>query len=156
MTVAEELERLQQLHQSGELNDEEYLKAKADVLNRQQGAPQSELASQKDVNQWAMFIHLSQLASMAVPGAGVILPIVLWQIKKDEMPDIDAHGKNVANWIISLLIYLFVSGLLCFVFIGFLLLPVLVILSILFPILGGLKANNGEVWKYPMAISFLK
>jgi uncharacterized Tic20 family protein len=62
----------------------------------------------------------------------------------------------VCNWLISALLY----GVLCiplaFVFIGFFLALALAVLGIVFPIIGGIKANNGEVWKYPLSITFLK
>jgi uncharacterized Tic20 family protein len=38
--------------------------------------------------------------------------------------------------------------------IGVPLLIILGVLGIIFPIIAGIKANNGEVWKYPGAIGF--
>ncbi len=62
----------------------------------------------------------------------------------------------MVNWIISEVIYFLVSFILCFIFVGFLLLFALAIVAVIFPIIGGIKANDGEVWKYPLAIPFLK
>ncbi len=109
-----------------------------------------------DERQMGMFLHLSQLASLVVPIAGLILPIVLWQTQKDKMPAIDAHGKMVVNWMISCLIYAGVSVLLMFVLIGFLTIFAVAIMGIVFPIIGAVKANNGELWEYPVTIKFLK
>lgn len=106
--------------------------------------------------QTGMFLHLSQLLNMVIPLAGVIVPIVIWQMKKDEAPALDAHGKMVVNWLISSLIYWIVSGVLAIVLIGFLGMLALVIMGIVFPIIGGVKANNGELWEYPLTIKFLK
>jgi uncharacterized protein len=111
---------------------------------------------EKQTRTWAMILHLSQLASLIVPLAGLIAPIVIWQIKKTELPGIDVHGKIVVNWIISAVIYAVVSVLLIVVVIGFPLLIVVAIVGIVFPIIGGIKASNGEVWKYPLTISFIK
>jgi uncharacterized Tic20 family protein len=36
--------------------------------------------------------------------------------------------------------------------IGFGLLMILGVLSIVFPVIAGIKANNGEVWRYPLSI----
>ena len=101
-----------------------------------------------------MFLHLSQLAGYVVPFGGLVVPILIWQIKKTELPGIDAHGKIVMNWLISALIYAVVSFILVFAFIGIPLLWAIGILAIIFPIIGGIKANNGELWKYPLSISF--
>ncbi len=110
----------------------------------------------KNANLWAMAIHLSVFAGYAIPFAGLIAPILIWQLKKEEFPSIDPHGKMVANFLISILIYSFIAGLLCLVFIGFLLLMVLGLVAIVFPIIGAIKASNGELWKYPLMIEFLK
>ncbi len=82
-------------------------------------------------------------------------PIIIWQIKKTELPAIDVHGKNALNWILSFLLYTVASFLLAFVLIGIPILLALGICGIVFPILAGVKANNGQVWKYPMAIPFI-
>lgn len=105
-----------------------------------------------DVRQWTTFLHLSLLAGVLVPGAGFVLPIILWQVKKDEMPAVDAHGKVVVNWLISALIYGVVCGVLAFLLIGLPLLGILGILSVVFPIIGAIKANEGTLWTYPLSI----
>ncbi len=106
--------------------------------------------------QMGMFIHLAQLANLVFFPVGVIIPIVLWQTKKQQMPALDAHGKMVVNWMISAVIYGIVSFVLAFVIIGFFLLIALGLLSLIFPIVGAVKANNGELWEYPLTIKFLK
>ena len=106
--------------------------------------------------QMGMFLHLSQLLNAVLPPAGIVVPIVLWQIKKDEMPALDAHGKMVVNWLISSLIYFVVSLILTIVLIGILGLIALAVMSVVFPIIGGIKANNGAFWEYPLTIKFLK
>ena len=103
-----------------------------------------------------MFLHLSQLAGFVLPLAGLIVPILIWQIKKVELPGIDVHGKIVVNWIISAVLYGIGCVILLFVLVGIPLLLALLILAVVFPIVGGIKANNGETWKYPLSIAFLK
>lgn len=110
----------------------------------------------QEARQWAMFLHLSQLAGFILPLLGLIAPIVIWQLKKEQYPMLDEHGKNVVNWIISELIYWAIAFVLMFVVIGIPLLFILGILGIVFPIIGGIKANNGELWHYPMTITIVK
>lgn len=106
--------------------------------------------------QLGLFLHLSQLANLIVPFAGIVIPIIIWQTQKDKTPALDAHGKMVVNWIISSVIYAVVSVILAFVLIGFFTLFAVAIMGIVFPIIGGIKANNGELWEYPLTIKFLK
>lgn len=122
-----------------------------EILNTQNNPTVSE----KD-KQYAMFIHLSQFAGLLIPLLGWVLPLILWQTKKDTSEFIDANGKIVMNWIISSLIYGIICYLLVFLLIGFVLLPALGICSIIFIIIGSIKANNGETWPYPLSIHFLK
>ncbi len=109
---------------------------------------------EKKGREWGMFLHLSLFAGHVVPFGGIIAPIVIWQTKKDELPKLDRHGKNAVNWIISSFIYAIVSGLLCLVFIGIPLVLALIVMNIVFPIIAAMKANEGRVWKYPLAIPF--
>ena len=109
-----------------------------------------------NAKQWAMLLHFSLLAGFVVPFAGLMVPIIIWQLKKTEFPEIDAHGKVVVNWMISGIIYGAICFLLTFILIGIPLLVVLGALAVIFPIIGGIKANNGELWKYPLSIPFLK
>ena len=91
--------------------------------------------------QYAMFIHLSQLAGSIVVGLGWILPLVLWLTKKDSSEYIDANGKIVMNWIIG---------------IGVVLLIALAICNLTFIIIGSVKASQGNLWPYPLSIPFIK
>ena len=158
MSLVEELEKLNELKQSGDISEDEYEDAKAAILDRKQSEgwkferEMNEASS--DADMWGMFIHLSQFCGYIVPFAGLIVPIVLWQIKKKESDIIDLHGRIVVNWIITAFILGIVFGLLCLVLIGIPLLIALGIAGIVFPIIGGVKANNGEVWNYPCSIGF--
>jgi uncharacterized Tic20 family protein len=167
MNLTDELEKLRQLHQSGVLDDEEFALAKAKLLNQSseaqpwtaaplQSAGVGPAAQEQQARQWAFLLHLSILAGFVVPVAGLVIPIAIWQLKKDELLGIDAHGKNVVNWIISAIIYAVVCVILAFVIIGIPLLIALGVVAVIFPIVAAIKAKNGEVWKYPLSISFLK
>jgi uncharacterized protein len=105
---------------------------------------------------WAMLLHFSVFAGYIVPIAGLIAPVVIWQIKKNEYPELDEHGKAVVNFIISLVIYSLISAVLVIVLIGVPLLLALAAIGIIFPIIGGIKANNGELWRYPLTLNIIK
>ena len=160
MDIADELQKLQQLRQSGAISEEEFNRAKAKLLDGQPaaGAPFAgnflSGDAESQTRQWGMILHLSMLLSFM--GIGIIAPVLIWQLKKNDLPGLDAHGKNAVNWIISAVIYFVVCLILSFVVVGFILLPILGVLSIIFPVIAGLKANNGEVWAYPGAIAFFK
>lgn len=124
-------------------------------MDYMQQPPQMSLQT-PDQKQMGLFLHLSQLLNFVIPLAGVAVPIVLWQTQKDKMPALDAHGKMAVNWMISSTIYFVVSLVLSLILIGIPALIALVVMGIAFPIIGGIKANNGEFWEYPLTIKFLK
>ena len=132
MSLSRELEKLREMHINGDITDDEFAMGKAKLLAEDSGSPGlapfaeevDAVAMEKETRQWAMLLHLSMLAGYAVPLAGLVAPIVIWQIKKNELPAIDEHGKNAVNWIISHIIYLMVCIPLCFVLIG---IPLLIV-----------------------------
>ncbi|MBT3468846.1 MAG: DUF4870 domain-containing protein [Opitutae bacterium] len=103
-----------------------------------------------------MFIHLSQFCNYPVPILGLIVPLILWLMKKDESALIDLHGKIVLNWIITEFILVIGFVILSFFIIGIPLLLALLVVGFVFPILGAVKAQNGETWPYPFSFVFLK
>ncbi len=154
MALPEELERLETLRRQGALSEEEFARAKAALINGATGRPRNLEAETRD---WALYLHLSQLLGLtALPVIGWLAPILIWQLKKDELPGLDAHGRVVINWLISEIIYGVVCGLLCFACVGVPLLVVLCVIGIVFPIIGGVKAQSGELWPYPGSIRFLR
>lgn len=95
--------------------------------------------------QLLMITHLSQLLTFVTGFGGLIVPLIIWLTKKDEIIGMDAHGKAVVNFQITMflaalvsvpLILLFGLGILTLIFIG--------VISIVLPIVNAIKASNGE------------
>lgn len=109
-----------------------------------------------ELNSFLMLMHLSQLAGLIIPLGGLILPIVMWATNKERFPEVDRHGKVILNWVISALIYGVICFFLTFIIIGVFGYALLGILSLVFLIIGAIKANQGEFWEYPLSIKFFK
>lgn len=110
----------------------------------------------KDERMWAMFAHLSALLGFVFPFGNIIGPVVIWAIKKDQMPLVDDQGKESINCQISFTIYMLVAFLLVFVLVGFLILPLLALVDLILVIIAGIKANDGERYRYPLIFRFVK
>jgi uncharacterized Tic20 family protein len=104
---------------------------------------------------WAMFAHIGTFSSMFVPLGNFIAPIVIWQLKKNESEFVVDQAKEALNFQISVIIYALISFLLVFIFIGFFLIFALVIFSLIIVIVAGVKANDGEYYRYPMCIRLI-
>ena len=109
-----------------------------------------------DEQTFLTLMHVSQLAGFIVPFLGLALPIIMWVTNKDNNENIDQQGKHITNWVISSMIYAVASAILMIIVIGFITLIGVAILGIVFPIMGAIKANKGEIWKYPLTIQFIK
>ncbi|MCP5467668.1 MAG: DUF4870 domain-containing protein [Deltaproteobacteria bacterium] len=125
-----------------------------------QQTPPSDYKTQQG-RQWAMFCHLSALSMYLIPFGDILGPLIIWQIKKDEFPELNAHGKEALNFHLSMLIYMIpvtIIGILgtIFCFVGFIILPVIPVLSTVFSIIAGIKANQGEFYQYPLTIRMIK
>jgi uncharacterized Tic20 family protein len=110
-----------------------------------------------------MLCHLSILSGYLIPFGNFLGPLLIWQIKKHEFPSVEVHGKAALNFQLTVLVVLVVGFVTAFILsffcVGFLLIPVLAVIAlcdVIFPIIAGIKANNGEDFKYPYSFEFLK
>ncbi|HHD78017.1 MAG TPA: DUF4870 domain-containing protein [Campylobacteraceae bacterium] len=110
----------------------------------------------KQERNWAMLMHFAQLLNMLFPFLGLIAVIVMWQLKKEESPFIDRHGKIILNWMFSYMLYALAGFLLVYVGVGVLILVILKFAILILAIIWGIRANNGESAPYPLSITFLK
>lgn len=116
------------------------------------------LETKESDRSWCIGLHLSGLSGivLGLALAHILVPLVIWLIKRADSPQIDATGKEVLNFQISFSIYFLIAGMLCWLLIGFLILPVLFIIWLVCTILAAVRASNGETYSYPMTIRFLK
>jgi len=113
--------------------------------------------SSSNVRMWDVLCHATALAGFFVPWAGHILgPLIVWLAKRNDSPEIDEHGKESLNFQISMLIYNVIAGVLCLVLIGFVILAILHILNLVLVIIASLKASEGKLYRYPLAIRLIK
>jgi uncharacterized protein len=110
----------------------------------------------KDARLWGMLAHLSALAGLIIPFGHIIGPLVIWLIKKNEIPFADEQGKESLNFQITVSIAMLICFALMFVAIGIVLLPAVAIGSLIFVIIATIKANNGEHYRYPMTLRLIK
>jgi hypothetical protein len=106
--------------------------------------------------QLIVIMHLSQLVTLVIGFGSLIIPLIIWMTNKEKVYEMDAHGKNILNFQISVLMYsLICVPLILLLGLGILGLIVLGIISIIFPIINAIKASNGENPKYPLSLNFI-
>jgi uncharacterized protein len=107
---------------------------------------------------WAMLCHISGFAGYlgVVPFASVIGPLIVWLLKRDMSGFVDEHGKESLNFQITMSIAYAITIVLCFVLIGFLILPLLGLWLVVLMIIAAIKASNGERFRYPLTLRLVR
>lgn len=109
-----------------------------------------------DERTWGMLCHLSALAGAVIPFGNIIGPLVVYSVKRQEYDFVEDQGKEALNFQITMSIALIVSAILVVVLIGFFLLIAVGLLSLVFTVVAALKANEGQFYRYPFSIRFVK
>ncbi|MBA3986854.1 MAG: DUF4870 domain-containing protein [Flavobacteriales bacterium] len=116
--------------------------------------PQTETYLRED-KQLLVITHLSQLLTYITGFGGLLVPLILWIINKDKVKGMDHHGKEIVNFQLSLILYFIICiplilffglGILGFIFLG--------IISLILPIINGIRASNLENPNYLFTIRF--
>jgi uncharacterized Tic20 family protein len=113
--------------------------------------------SSTNVRTWNILCHASALLGVFLHFPGHLLgPLIVWLAKRDDSPEIDAHGKESVNFQISMLIYNGIAVVFCLVLVGFAFLAVLWVLNAVFVIVASIQASDGKFYRYPMTIRFIQ
>src|SRR6266446_9541996 len=121
------------------------------------GGPPNTSITASNVRTWKILCHASALLGVFLHFPGHLLgPLIVWLAKRDDSPEIDAHGKESLNFQISMLIYNAVAAVFCLVLIGFFFLAVLWVLNAVFVIVASIQASDGKFYRYPMTIRFIQ
>ena len=102
----------------------------------------------KDACTMAMLAHLLGFFT------GFVGPLIIWLVKKEE-PFVEQEARESLNFQITLLIGYLIAGALTMVCIGFLLIPALLVVDLVFCIMGTMKAKEGQPYVYPFAIRLI-
>jgi uncharacterized Tic20 family protein len=86
---------------------------------------------------------------------GFIPSLILYLVKKDDAY-IQDQSKEALNWSITAMIGYMAGFLLAFILIGFLVLMVVGICSLVFCIMGAVGASNGKAFRVPFALRLIK
>jgi uncharacterized protein len=102
--------------------------------------------SPSDERLWALLAHLSIFV------LSIIGPILILAVFGKRSAFVADQSKEALNFHITVVIAGIVSFLLCFVLIGFVLLPIVIIGSMVLGVIGGLQANQGIAYRYPATL----
>jgi uncharacterized protein len=104
----------------------------------------------------AMLSHLLALTGyVGVPLGNIVAPLIIYLMKKDELPFVAEQSRESLNFQISMSIYALISGVLTLILIGFLLLAAVWVAGVVLTIIASVKVANGEAYRYPLTIRLI-
>jgi hypothetical protein len=99
---------------------------------------------------------MGMLAHLLGIFTGFVGPLIIWMVKREQSPFVDDQGREALNFQLTMLIGWLIAGASTAVCIGFLLMPAVLVVAIIFGVIGAMAANKGEAYRYPINIRFIK
>ncbi|MDF1850657.1 MAG: DUF4870 domain-containing protein [Verrucomicrobiales bacterium] len=109
---------------------------------------------------WAIGAHLASVAGwVGIPFGHILAPLVVWLIKRDDSEFVRSQAIESLNFQISMTLYAILAGLLAVTIVGLVIaIPMIIALvvgDIILTILGAVRVNYGEAYRYPATIRLL-
>jgi hypothetical protein len=107
---------------------------------------------------WALVAHFGGAAGMffLFGVGGWIAPLVAMIAKGDQSPTIREHAVKALNFQLTWSIAGVIGYATICIVIGFIIFPVAALMGIIFGIIAGVKANDGQLYEYPAAVKMIK
>ncbi|MEZ4776047.1 MAG: DUF4870 domain-containing protein [Bacteroidia bacterium] len=139
-----------------QMTDEVFGQEVIEEVEEQVYEPAQEPTASADEKQWMLFAHLSALAGYVIPFGSVFGPLVIWLMKREEMPLAGKHAREALNFQLSIALYMMISVVLILVVVGIFLLIGLAIFQLVAIIMAAVSVSGGKEYKYPITINFIK
>ena len=97
----------------------------------------------------ATITHLAGTVFWFIPA------LLVWILKKDDSAYLADQAKEALNFQITMTLAMFVASVLVWVLIGFILIPLVWLVNIIFCIIAGIATSKGELYRYPLCLRLL-
>lgn len=112
-------------------------------------APQPPSMNPADEKLWSTLVHIGGIFFSFFPA------LIGYLVLKDRGPFVRAHTATALNFQLTMLIAQVVGWITAIIFVGFLILGAVWVLTIVLSIIAAIKANKGEWYTYPLSIKFV-
>jgi uncharacterized protein len=107
---------------------------------------------------WSVLSHLSMFLNLLTGFLGPVAALIIWLVYKDRSREVAFHALQSMwyqiGWLVILAVGWTVTGLLTMILVGFLLIPVMAVVSVV-PFVhaayAAYKAGKGDEYRYPVA-----
>jgi len=91
-----------------------------------------------------------------VPGIGILGPLVIYLVKKDESSFVRDNARESLNFQLTIIILYILSGVLVLIFIGIFLIWIVGILNTILVIVATIRAAEDQVYRYPLSLRLIR
>lgn len=103
-----------------------------------------------DEKMWATLLHVGGIFFGFLPA------LIGYIVLKDRGPFVRAHSATALNFQLTMLIAELAGYVLMFLIVGFLIVPAVYVVRIVFSIIAAVRSNRGEWYTYPLSITFVR
>ncbi len=114
--------------------------------------------SAQDERTWSVLAHLSMFLNLLTGFLGPVAALLVWLVYRDRSPKVAFHALQSMwyqiAWLVILAAGWILTTLLMVVVVGFLLIPVMIVVSVVpfaHAAYAAYKVNQGEDYRYPIA-----
>ena len=104
---------------------------------------------------WGMLAHLLSFVAAYI-ALGFLAPLIVLMVFGQRSAYVRAHAVESLNFNLTWLLYAVVAVVLAFLLIGIVILIALGIAYVVLVIIASVRANNGEFFRYPLTIRFVR
>ena len=91
-----------------------------------------------------------------IPGIGILGPLVIYLLKKDESAFVAANAKESLNFQITVILLYLISFILMVILIGFFMAWIIGILNTVLVIIATIKASENKIYRYPFNMRLIR
>ncbi len=109
----------------------------------------------RDEKNLGMLVHLLPMLGFMIPGINIVIPLIIWFMKRDKSPFLDHHAREELNFQITLSVAIGIWIALKMMLVGLLLLPLVpiaIIVVLIFMVRAAIITSRGEYYKYPLTL----
>jgi uncharacterized Tic20 family protein len=99
--------------------------------------------------------NIATITHLAGTLFSIIPALIVWVLKKEDSEYIAMQAKEALNFQITVLVAQLIAGILVWILIGFLLLPIIWLVNIVLCIIAAISTSKGESYRYPICLRLI-
>ncbi|HEY4374736.1 MAG TPA: DUF4870 domain-containing protein [Burkholderiales bacterium] len=104
---------------------------------------------------WSAIAHLAAFAGLVIPLGNILGPLLVWLVKRNELPLVDTEAKEAMNFQITVTLCLLLCIPAFFIGVGGIMFVVILFGAFFLMIKAAIHASKGEDYSYPFTVRMI-